>query len=86
MLNRESVDTVLNKYPMLAVVLKAGLLNRKTLVGTLDIDIWIADEICNALVLAGAIEFKSNRNFLATDEMREYLKQKYEELINCGDK
>lgn len=82
MLDRESVNKLLARYPLLAVVLKAGLLNRKTLVGTLDLDIWLADDICNALVLAGAIEFKSNRNFTATKEMLEYLKEEY----SNGDK
>lgn len=77
MLDKERVNSILKKYPLLAIVLKAGLLNRKTLVGTLDLDIWLADDLCNSLVLAGAIEFKSNRNFTATKDMLEYLKEEY---------
>lgn len=86
MLNKKIVDELIQKYPLLSVVLKAGLLNRKTLVGTLDLDIWLADDICNKLVLAGAIEYRSNRNFIATDEMTEYLKSKREELWRNGNK
>lgn len=73
-LKTDIVEEVLNKYPELGVVLRAGVVSIKLTREMLDIDRYLMQDIYKKLIQAGAVVGVSSSCFRASPAMLEYLK------------
>lgn len=76
MLKKEQLELVLRKYPILSIILRAGVVSKKMTRELLELDKWLMDDVHKDLLLAGAIQGVSSGCFKATTECLEYLKER----------
>lgn len=76
MLNAETVDRLVDKYPKLEISLLAGVVSMKMIRELIDVDRWLMQDIYKELVMAGAVEGVSSSCFRATKECRAHLQER----------
>lgn len=77
MLDKKIIDPILEKYPLLEIVLQAGVVSIKMVREMLGVDRWfMQDEIYPKLILARAVQGVSSSTFKASPEMLAYLKER----------
>ena len=75
-LKTDIVEEVINKYPELGVVLRAGVVSIKLTREMLDIDRYLMQDIYKKLIQAGAVVGVSSSCFRASPAMLEYLRER----------
>lgn len=75
-MDKQRFEAVLDKYPLFATLLLAGVLSQKMVRELLDIDRWLMQDVYKELVLAGAVAGTSSSCFKATPECIAYLHER----------
>ena len=74
--DKTKVETVLNKYPQLEIILSSGMVSKKLCRELLDIDKWLMDDLYKDLVLAGAINGTSSSSFRAKQDTLNLIRER----------
>ena len=74
--DKTKVETVLNKYPQLEIILSSGMVSTKLCRELLDIDKWLMDDLYKDLVLAGAINGTSSSSFRAKQDTLNLIRER----------
>lgn len=72
-LNFDRLEELIKKFPKLPLVLRAGVLSRKTARTVLDLDKWQMDDLYIALIEGGIVQGVSSGTFRATQATTQYL-------------
>ncbi len=75
-MDRERLEKVLERYPLLATLLLAGVLSFKMTRELLDIDRWLMQDVYKELILAEAVVGTSSSCFKATPSCILYLQER----------
>lgn len=75
-MDREKLEKVLERYPLLATLLLAGVLSFKMTRELLDIDRWLMQDVYKELILAEAVVGTSSSCFKATASCLLYLQER----------
>jgi hypothetical protein len=75
-LNKDKLESILKKYPTLAIILQASVVSNKIVREVLDIDRWLMTDLQKDMLLNGIVIGKSSTTFQATQETLDYLKQR----------
>ena len=75
-MDRERLERVLERYPLLATLLLAGVLSFKMTRELLDIDRWLMQDVYKELILAEAVVGTSSSCFKATSSCILYLQER----------
>lgn len=78
--DKEVVLKWFRKYPKMETFIGAGVISLKMAREIIDVDRYFMYDIYKELVVAGAVVPVGSNNFRATPELREFLKERREEL------
>lgn len=72
----KKVNSILDKYPQLEIVMLSGMVSKKLCRELLDIDKWLMDDIYKELLLAGAVKGTSSSMFRAKEDTTQLIKER----------
>ena len=75
-LDRCTIDKLMDKYPQLEIALRAGVVSMKMVRELIDVDRWLMQDIYKQLVVAGAVEGVSSSCFKASKPCKVYLQER----------
>lgn len=84
-MNKEIIDDLLFKFPVLEIALQAGTISIKMVREMLDVDRYYMQDLYKKLVMARAVIGVSSSTFKGTPELLAYLKERAENVKTNGN-
>jgi hypothetical protein len=75
-MDREYLEKLFTKYPVLMVVFKGGVLSKKLVRELLDVDRWFMNDLYKEWVLCQLVKGVGSSYFKATDEVIDFIKER----------
>lgn len=75
-MDREYLEKLLERYPVLTVIFQGGVLSKKLVRELLDVDKWFMDDLYKEWLLKKLVKGVGSSYFKAADEVLEYIKER----------